>query len=139
MFLKEWRNVGPPHLFWSTLPKFMKKHYVTQNSENLNVLGSLIIIATLIIKDLYGEQHMKIWNKLSTHCNPTKGLIQGCYVSPTLFKICLKDILKKFQAKYTNIGLAAKEFEINYMLWKLIKKNHLRQGSSRTQTGNNIT
>jgi len=59
-------------------------------SKFWEVLGESNINNTLIkaLQNLYGNTaQVKIGNKLSHPFNITKGLCQGCCISPTLFKI----------------------------------------------------
>ena len=48
---------------------------------------------------------MKIGNKLSHPFNITKGLRQGCCISPTLFKIYIRKALEDWKRKCSGIGI----------------------------------
>jgi len=45
------------------------------------------------------ESKIKVGNKLSSGFKITKGLRQGCCLSPTLFKVYINEVLKKWQEK----------------------------------------
>ena len=59
------------------------------------------------IKNLYAHSaaRVKIGNKLSPPPYITKGLRQGCCISPTLFKIYIKEALLKWKKKCSGIGI----------------------------------
>jgi hypothetical protein len=72
------------------------------------VLGELNINNTLIkaVQNLYGNMlQVKIGNKLSYPCNITKGLCQGCCISPTLFKIYTRKALEEWKGKCHGMGI----------------------------------
>lgn len=48
---------------------------------------------------------VKVGNRLSTEFSTTKGLRQGCGMSPTLFKIFLEDVLGKWNKSCRGMGL----------------------------------
>jgi hypothetical protein len=61
------------------------------------VLGESNINYTLIktLQNIYDStSQAKFGNKLSRHFNITKGLRQGCCISPTLFKIFIRKALE---------------------------------------------
>jgi len=66
-------------------------------------------INTLIIKalqNLYSHTaQVKIGNILSHPFNITKGLRQGCCISPTLFKICVRKALEEWKLKCSRMGI----------------------------------
>jgi len=66
------------------------------------VLGESNINNTLIkaLQNLYGNTaQVKIGNKQSHPFNITKGLRQGCCISPTLFKIYIRKALEEWKRK----------------------------------------
>jgi len=72
------------------------------------VLGELNINNTLIkaLQNLYGNTvQMKTGNKLSHPFNITKGLHQGCCISPTLFKIYIRKALEEWKRKCHGMGI----------------------------------
>jgi hypothetical protein len=48
---------------------------------------------------------VKIGNKLSDPFNITKGLRQGCCISPTLFKIYIRNALEEWKSKCHRMGI----------------------------------
>ena len=72
------------------------------------VLGELNINNTLIkaLQNLYGNTaQVKTGNKQSHPFNITKGLRQGCCISPTLFKIYIRKALEKWKHKCYGMGI----------------------------------
>jgi hypothetical protein len=70
--------------------------------------GELNINKTLIkaLQNLYGNTaQVKIGNKLSYPFNITKGLRQGCCISPTLFKIYIRKALEQWKCKCQGMGV----------------------------------
>ena len=66
------------------------------------------ISKTLIkaLQNLYGNTaQVKIGNKLSPPFNITKGLRQGCCISPTLFKIHMLKALEEWKHKCCGMGI----------------------------------
>ena len=95
------------------------------------------------VKSLYKQTktRIKVGKKLTTGFNGTKGLKQGCCISPTLFKIYLEQVLKGWKQKCRNMGvpigdnmlytlcfaddqvIIAQDYDdINYMTRKLIEE-----------------
>ena len=77
-------------------------------SKLWEVLGESIINNTLIkaLQNLYGNTaQVKIGNILSHTFNITKGLGQGCYISPTLFKIYIRKALEEWKRKCSGMGI----------------------------------
>ena len=76
--------------------------------ELREVLGKSNINNTLIkaLQNLYGNTaQVKIGNTLSHHFNITKGLHQGCCISPTLFKIYIRKALGEWKRKCQGMGI----------------------------------
>jgi len=76
-------------------------------SKVWEVLGESNIKNTLIKtpKNLYGNRaKVKIGNKLSHSFNITKGLRQGCCISPTLLEIYIRKALEKLRCKCLRLG-----------------------------------
>lgn len=59
------------------------------------------------IKTIYRENRalVKIGNQTSAPFHPTKGVKQGCCISPTLFKIYLSAALEKWSRKCSSMGI----------------------------------
>ena len=77
-------------------------------SKLWEVLGELNINNTLIkaLQNLYGNTvQVKIGNKLSYPFNITKGLHQGCCISPTLFRIFIQKALEEWKRKCSGMGI----------------------------------
>jgi hypothetical protein len=71
-------------------------------------LRELNINNTLIkaLQNLYGNTaQVKIANKLTHPFNITKGLRQGCCISPTLFKIYVSIALEEWKRKCHRMGI----------------------------------
>ena len=72
------------------------------------VLGESNINSTLIkaLQNLYSNTaQVKIGNKLSHPFNTTKGLCQGCCISPILFKIHKRKALEEWKCKCHRMGI----------------------------------
>lgn len=71
--------------------------------ERVDISKSLI----KAIQNLYRHSlaRIKIKNKVSTEFRITKGLRQGCCLSPTLFKIYLEEALKGWKKKCRHMGV----------------------------------
>jgi hypothetical protein len=72
------------------------------------VFGESNINNTLIkaLQNLYGNtEQVKTGNKLSHRFNITKGLHQGCCISPTLFKIYIRKALEEWKRKCHGMGI----------------------------------
>jgi hypothetical protein len=68
----------------------------------LNINDTLIkAVPNLYCKTLQG----KIGNKISYPFNITKGLRQGCCISPTLFKIYIRKALGEWKRKCHGMGI----------------------------------
>ena len=81
-------------------------------SKLWKVLGESNVNNTLIkaLQNLYGNTaQVKIGNKLSHHFNITKGLHQGCCISPTLFKIYIQKALEEWKRKCSRMGIPLKK------------------------------
>jgi len=77
-------------------------------SKLWEVLGESNFNNTLIkaLKNLYGNTaEVKIGNVLSHPFNITKGLRQGCCISPTLFKIYIRKALEDVKRKCSRMGI----------------------------------
>lgn len=122
----------------------LEKAYDTVPVGNLyRILESSSISSYYIaaIKNLYtdGKTQIKVGGKLSQPIQPTKGLRQGCCLSPTLFKIYINGILREWQNKCRKMGLdingdflhtllfaddqiliAGDEWDIDYMMRKIV-------------------
>jgi len=75
------------------------------------VLGESNINNTLItaLQNLYGNTaQVKTGNTLSNPFNITKGLRQGCCISPTLFKIYIRKALEEWRRKCHGMGAPLK-------------------------------
>jgi len=79
-------------------------------------IGNSIIMA---IKRLYENpfSKIKIGKQLSSGFYVTKGLQQGCSLSPTLFKIYIQNALEHWQKKYARMGLEIQDTTIYSMLF----------------------
>lgn len=77
------------------------KLWETLQSTNIN---QTLITA---VQNLYDDSNsrIKIERRISTPFKVTKGLRQGCCISPTLFKIYIKEALKKWKQKCAGIPL----------------------------------
>ena len=75
----------------------------------LKLCEVLISISKTLIKalqNLYGNTaQVKIGNKLSPPFNITKGLRQGCCISPTVFKIYMRKALEEWKRKCCGMGI----------------------------------
>jgi len=72
------------------------------------LLGESNINNTLIkaLQNLYGNTaQVKAGNKLSLPFNITKGLLQGCCISSTLFKIYIRKVLEEWKCKCSGMGI----------------------------------
>ena len=77
-------------------------------SKLWEVLGESNINNTLIkaLQNLYGNTaQVKIGNKLSHPFNITKGLHQGCCISPTPFQIYIRKVLEEWKCKCSGMGI----------------------------------
>lgn len=108
-------------------------------------------------KNLYkcNRVNIKMGNKISGTFRTTKGLLQGCSTSPTLFKIFLEETLKPWKRKCEEMGvpirddhlytlsfaddqvvIAQDEEDLSYMVRKLeeeYKKNGLEMNLNKTE------
>ena len=85
-----------------------KAYDSTPISKLWEVLGELNINNNLIkaLQNLYGNTaQVKTGNKLSHPFNITKGLYQGCCISPTLFKIYIRKALEEWKCKCSGMGI----------------------------------
>ena len=58
------------------------------------------------LQNLYGyPAEVKIENELSHPFNISKGLCQGCCISPTLFKIYIRKALEEWKRKCSGMGI----------------------------------
>ena len=82
------------------------KHHSISNS----IIGA--------IKRLYRNSFskIKIGKQLSSGFYITKGLQQGCSLSPTLFKIYIQKALENWQKKCVKLGLEIQDIAIYSML-----------------------
>ena len=71
------------------------------------------------IKTLYENSisRIKIWKQLSSGFYVTKGLLQGCSLSPTLFKIHIQSALENWQKKCARMGVEIQDMTIYSMLF----------------------
>jgi hypothetical protein len=110
--------------------------------DELNITKILI----KALQNLYGNTaQVKIGNKLSHPFNVTKGLRQGCCISPTLFKIYMRRALEEWKRKCHGMGislenttlytlqfandqvvLAGDKEDLKYMACKLKETDHRR-------------
>jgi hypothetical protein len=93
------------HLLFVDLAKAYDSIPILKSWE---VLGELDINKTLIkaLQNLYGNTaQVKNGNKLSYPFNITKGLRQGCCISPTLFKIYIRKALEEWKRKCHGMGI----------------------------------
>ena len=84
--------------------------------EKINVDISLINT----IKEIYDQNkcHIKMGSTLSRGFKTYKGLLQGCSVSLTLYKIYLEVVLKQLSQTCKNVGLCLiPTTSINYILF----------------------
>jgi hypothetical protein len=63
------------------------------------------------------EEQVKVGNRISTSFRTTKGLKQGCAVSPSLFKIYLESVLYSWNKKCRNMGLPIGDQTIHHHLF----------------------
>ena len=83
------------------------------DSVTLNKLWETLDISTTntrlieAIKSLYkgSRSKIKIGNLITKDFNVTKGLRQGCSLSPTLFKIYLERVLRNWKRKCQPMGI----------------------------------
>jgi hypothetical protein len=108
----------PLHLLFVDL----EKAYDSVPLENLwkalkhyNISDSII----RAIKKLYENSFSKInfGKQLSSGFDITKGLRQGCSLSPTLFKICIQNALENWQKKCAKMGLENQDMTIYSVLF----------------------
>ena len=81
------------------------------------VLGESNINNTLIkaLQNLYGNKaQVKIGNQLSHPFNITKGLRQGCCISPTLFKIYIRKVLEEWKSKCHGMGIPLENITLQF-------------------------
>lgn len=71
--------------------------------QNTNISQTLIVATKKLYDDAISR--VKIENKLSAPFKITKGLRQGCCISPTLFKIYIKQALIKWKQKCSGMGI----------------------------------
>jgi hypothetical protein len=83
--------------------------------EHYNVSNNII----MAIKRLYENSFSKIktGKQLSSVFYVTKGLRQGCSLSPTLFKIYIQNALENWQKKCARMGLEIQDMKIYSMLF----------------------
>ena len=83
--------------------------------EHYNISNSII----RAIKKLYENSFskIKIGKQLSPGFYITKGLRQGCSLSPTLFKIYIQNALGNWQKKRAKMGLEIQDMTIYSMLF----------------------
>jgi hypothetical protein len=86
-----------------------------QALEKANVSQSVI----QIIRNIYSNNkcRIKIRSNLSDEFCNTKGLLQGCPMSPTLFKIYIDPALKEWSRKCERMGLQIGD---NYYVYNLL-------------------
>jgi len=93
------------HLLFVDLTKVYDSEPILKFWE---VLGELNINNNLIkaLQNLYGNTaEVKIGNTLSHPFNITKGLRQGCFISPTPFKIYVRKALEEWKPKCHGMGV----------------------------------
>lgn len=85
-----------------------------------NVMESSNINSTLVraVKNLYDNQtaRVKVGAELTTEFKVTKGLRQGCCISPTLFKIYIEKALEQWKRKSMGMGIPLDEDTTLYTL-----------------------
>jgi len=87
---------------------FTKAYNIIPILKLWEVLGGSNINNTLIkaLQNLYGNTaQVKTGNTLSYPLNITKGLRQGCCISPTLFKIYIRKALEEWKRKCHRMGV----------------------------------
>ena len=87
---------------------------VYQYQNVWEVLGESNINITLIkaLQNLCGNTaQVKIGNILSHPFSITKGLHQGCYISPTLFKIYIRKALEEWKRNFSGMGIPLKKIQ----------------------------
>jgi hypothetical protein len=108
----------PLHLLYVDL----EKPYDSVPLKNLwkalkyyNISNSII----RAIKTLYENSisKIKIWKQLSSGFYGTKGLQQGCSLSPTLYKIYIQSALENWQKKCARMGVEIQDMTIYSMLF----------------------
>lgn len=132
----------PTHLVFIDLEKAYDAVPLTKLFDVLTKIG---LSKTYIraIRNIYKnpESVVKVGNKISKPFKVTKGLKQGCCMSPTLFKIYIQEALENWRKKCSGMGIdigdkclttlffaddqvviANCEEDIDYMLRKLIEE-----------------
>jgi hypothetical protein len=86
-----------------------------ESIRHYNISNSII----RAIKKLYENSlsKIKIGMQLSSGFYITKGLRQGCSISPTLFKIYIQNALENWQKKCAKMGLEIHDMTIYAMLF----------------------
>lgn len=94
------------HLLFIDLSKAYDNIPITKLWEALEQTGISITIIKAI-KNLYkgSISKIKIGNKISSGFEVTKGLRQGCCISPSLFKIYIQQTLKMWKRKCAGMGI----------------------------------
>ncbi len=82
--------------------------------RRLNLKSSLIAA----VKELYSEQAgiVKVGKHLTESFPITKGLRQGCCISPTLFKIYVNEVLQKWKRSCAGMGIPLDMYSTLYTL-----------------------
>lgn len=75
--------------------------------NHLNLPSKLITAVQTIYKG--NTVHVKIGNQIITSFETSKGLLQGCPTSPTLFKIFLENTLKNWKQKCQGMGVPIRD------------------------------
>jgi len=71
--------------------------------EHYNIRNSIIRAIKRLYENSFSK--IKIGKQLSSGFYITKGLRQGCSLSPTLFKICIQNALENWQKKFGKDGI----------------------------------
>ena len=89
-----------------------KHHWIKTSKalEHYNISSSIIRVIKRLYENSFSK--IKIGKQLSSGSYITKGLRQGCSLSPTLFKIYIQNALENWQKKCAKMGLEIQDTTI---------------------------